>query len=226
MLVSAFVARVNYILRGTEDDAPNEGSDEWSYWVDTLNRKKDELYYDVAKSWSSAYAETAVGTTVSVSSAPSYNLSATFLAPSNGIYIIDTNGVRHDIELVQPFEKSIYTRQAYIAGMNPQVLRLSTAVVTGEDIVGGTIYVPGYYLPADVDQDSDTVPLPDPNWGAMAVAAEIAFNDITYEDKAPDIQGKANALFSQMVARNRRGTYAKPRKSAYNVRRIPGTDVR
>lgn len=225
MLVSAFISRVNFVLRGTDDDAPSEGNDEWVYWVDTLNRKKDELFYDVAKSWSSAYAETAVGTTVTASTAPSYNLSATFLQPSSSLYIIDLNGKRHDVKIVQPFEATTSTRTAYITGMNPQVLKFSDEIKATEEIVGGTIYVPGYYLPADVTANSGTVPLPDPNWGVLAVAAEIAFNDITYEDKAPDIQGKANALFSMMVARNRRGTYKNPRKSAYSVRRIPGTDV-
>lgn len=226
MLVSAFITRVNYVLRGTDDDAPAEGSDDWSYWVDTLNRKKDEIYYDVSKSWTSAYAETAIGTTITASTAPSYNLSATFLQPSNSLYVIDLNGQRHDYEIVQPFEANINTRQAYITGMNPQVLKFSNEITATDAIVGGTIYVPGYYLPADVDANSDTVPLPDPNWGVLAVAAEIAFNDITYEDKSADLQAKSNALFSMMVARNRRGTYKNPRKSAYNVRRIPGTDVR
>jgi hypothetical protein len=39
-------------------------------------------------------------------------------------------------------------------------------------------------MPADVSLEDDDLPLPDPYWGVMAVAAEVAFNDIVYEDKA------------------------------------------
>ncbi len=291
MLVSEFIDRVNYVLRATEDDAPTESSDEWTYWIDTLNRKKDELFEDVTKQWRFSFKETApnepgtvatsatttltgtstnftdyqVGDKLTVSGETertiatitsdtvltvtvafsntasgktfthksiiasadqSYSLHRNFLAPSDSAYVTDTSSNRLYFEIIQPQERDYYTQQVYISGDQPQVLTFTSTIESTDSLVGGTLTVPGYYMPDDVDANSDSVPLPDPDWGVMAVASEIAFNDITYEDKAPDLQVKANALFSQMVARNRRGTYRNPRKSAYNVRRIPGTDVR
>ncbi len=54
----------------------------------------------------------------------------------------------------------------------------------------------------------------------MAVASEIAFNDITYEDKASDLNAKANALYRQMVSDERKGTYNNPIQTPVNVYRI------
>ena len=68
--------------------------------------------------------------------------------------------------------------------------------------------------------DSDTLPFPDPYWGVLAAASEIAFNDIIYETKAPDLNEKANSRYRQMMARNRRGTYNNPRRIPRNMPRI------
>ena len=52
-------------------------------------------------------------------------------------------------------------------------------------MVGGVILPAAYYRPDDIDStDADAdIPVDDPNWLVMATAAQVAFNDITYEDK-------------------------------------------
>ena len=42
MLVSEAIVGINYALRGTEDDAPLEGTEEYTYWLHLLNKKKNE----------------------------------------------------------------------------------------------------------------------------------------------------------------------------------------
>jgi hypothetical protein len=276
MLVSTWLTRVSYALRGTDDDAPSIGTDEANYWLDTLNRKKDELYEDVSILWRIAYKSTApnepgtvatTGTTtltgtgtnfndyavgdkivvsgetvrtiatitsdmsltvtVAFSNTASgksftrqtiiatgvedYNLHRKFLAPAERVHVTDTDSHRHFYDVIQPQEKDYTSKQVYISGSEPQILTFTEDTESTEQIVGGTLFIPGYYLPDDVSTATDTIPLPDPNWGVMAVAAEIAFNDIVYEDKAEGLNGKANYLYSLMAKKNRRGTHNNPR---------------
>lgn len=58
MKFSTWITRVNYALRGIDDDAPAVGTEEANYWGDTLNRIKDTLYRDLTKQWRASYKET------------------------------------------------------------------------------------------------------------------------------------------------------------------------
>lgn len=214
--------KTSYALRGLDDDAPVSGSDEYNYWLDILNRKKDELYYDVTKNWSTSYDVRSLGF-ITVSSAPTYDVDDGFLAPSDTAYVIKTDGTRTDYEFIKPNERSTRVRSVFLANQNPVNLYFSNPIVTGEDIIGGTLYLPGYYLPADLTVDADELPFPDPNWAVAAVASEIAFADITYEDRAEALNAKANMLYSLMVKRNRRGTFKNPRTTPTVVRPIRDT---
>ncbi len=211
MLVSAAIPRINYLLRGTDDDAPAVGTSDYTYWLDTLNRKKDELYADITQQWRNSYDVLAVGTTTA-GTAVSLDLDDTFLAPSDSVYVIDRGGLRHDYFIVQPQERDVTKQQVFIGGHNPQTLYFTKPILSTDQIVGGTVYMPGYYLPPNVNAATDTLPVPDPNWQCIATAAELAFSDSTYENKAPDLQTKANSLYDLMVKANRRGTYGNARK--------------
>lgn len=219
MTLEEAINRINYAVRGTDDDAPILGSDEWNQWVDVLNSKKDELYADVKQRWSNVFEIRSVGT-ISVSTSPSFDLDDDFLAPSNEAYVITTDDQRIDFSLIHPEEATSTLRQVYISGGNPQTIKFTSPVVTGENIVGGTLYVPAYYLPDNMVDESDELPFLDPNWAVFSAASEIAFSDITYEDKAADLSAKANNLYKLMVNRNNRGTYSNPRRTPTNVKRI------
>ena len=71
--------------------------------------------------------------------------------------------------------------------------------------------IPGFYRPANITAAADLLPFDDFNWGIVATAAELAFADIVYEDKAADLNGKANALYRAMSNNNRSGTYGNTR---------------
>jgi hypothetical protein len=219
MLVSDAMNRINYALRGLDDSAPTESSEEWTYWLSILNRKKDELYRDAKQNWSDIWAVNSPGT-ISANAAPSFDLDDTFIGPSDSIYCIDSDGHRTDFTLVPPQERNPLIRQVYVAGNNPKVLYFSNAITSTETIVGATLYVPGYYLPDDVTSNGEDLPFSDPDWVVIATAAEIAFNDLVYEDKAPDLQNKANQLWQQMTNTNRVNTFGNSRKIPTNVNRI------
>lgn len=229
MTLSEFLIRVSYALRGTDDDAPTIGDGgEGDYWVSLLNQKKDELYEDVTKNWTFSYGVESIGV-VSASVTPSYDLPTSFIALSGdggakngGVYVITTDGNRLDIPVIQPERRNPDYREAFIAGFNPQKLYITNEIVAGEQIVGGTVYVPGYYMPEDIGSDADVIPFPDPQYAVYAVASEIAFNDITYEDKTADLSAKAGDRYEKMVNKNRMQISNGTRGLKTNVRRISG----
>lgn len=221
MIVTDFLTLVNDSFRGTDDVAPTVGTDDANYWLRTASRIKRSLYRDVARQWDSTYQVLSLGT-ISVSAAPSFSLPAGYLGAASSCYVIDTSGSRHDFAIVEAQDGNYLKQAVFIAGQNPQNLFFTKAITANEGYVGGTLYLPAYVLPANIDgtSGSNTVAVDDPDWLAVATAAKLAFSDITYEEKAPDLQAEANALYKQMLSTNRRGTAGNPRKSRYNVTRI------
>jgi len=291
MTLAEAITRISYALRGTDDSAPSSGSEEYTYWLSLINRKKDELYYDVGKQWSIiykneapseigtvsttgtttltgsgtfftdykegdkitvdgetdrtidvitddttltvtvAFANTASGktftrTTIIDDEVEAYSVHRNLLGFSDRVYVVDTDDNKHFLDVIHPQEKNYSTRQVHLSGGNPQVLTFTTDIEANESLVGGTLVLPGYYLPADLTSGTDLLPVPDPNWMVMAVASEVAFSDIIYEDRAEVLNTKANALWTAMLARNRRGAYGNQRKTPYAVKRIRDTRVR
>lgn len=218
MDVTTAISGINYALRGVDDDAPLDGSDEWNYWLSVLNRKKDELFRDVNKQWSVSFDIQSIGT-ITASSTPSFNIPSDFLAASGdgygaGAYVLNGD-VRTDLLLVKPQEITKSNRVVYISGTNPQVLKFADEITADDVIVGGTLYLNGQFLPADMTAAADVVPFPDPQWGVLSSAAEIAYNDVTYEDKAEGLNARANNLYHLMETANRKGFHKGPRKLAY-----------
>lgn len=230
MNVSDFLQYTNDALRGTDEDAPNLGTDDANLWLRTLNRIKNQLYQNTKVLWDETWQVKSLGT-VTATSSPSYgtDTTTTLIAPSDEVVIVDTDSNNHYFDIIKPRERRHTGRAFYITGMNPQTLKCTDAITSGENIVGGTLYLPGYYMPADINVSTEdgttTIPFLDPYYAVMAVAAEIAFNDITYEDKSVDLTGKANLLYTQMVRKNRRNTYGRSRPIARDVKRIRGTEV-
>lgn len=287
MTFSEALTRISYALRGTDDDAPTFGDDESNHWLSILNRKKDELYYDVGKQWSfihkasapyepgtvattgtttltgtstyftdyrvgdqitvsgetvrtiaSIASDTSLAVTVAFSNtassktftrtiiidedAESYSVHRNLLGVSDKVYVQEGDD-KHYLDLVHPQEISRESQQVYLSGGNPEVLTFTVDIESTDTMVGGSLVIPGYYLPADLTATTDLLPVPDPNWLVMATAAEIAFVDITYEDRAEALNSRANSLWQAMVARNRRGVYGEPRKTPYSVKRITDT---
>lgn len=234
MKVSTFLKRVNYALRGTDDDVPGASDDDGVYWLETLNRKKDEMYNDASKNWESAFEDRTIGTITAVDAASfplddsdEENKLADFIAPADKVYVIDTEGQYHEFNVVKVNERSRYKQEVYFAGRNPQKLYFTKPILAEDKIVGGTLHLPGYWMPEDIDPQVEgaedlIIPIDDPNWAVMAVAAQIAFNDITYEDKFDDLDGQAGVLWKLMVKKNRRRTRGNPERTAYQVTRIRG----
>lgn len=220
MNVEEAFSHINSAYRGSDDDAPVEGTPDFTLWFNTINRKIAEWATDGRNNWQSLFEIRDIGT-VSAGT-QSYDLDDDFLTPSDFITVTDSDGRRTKFWVSKPQERDRYLDGVYIYGRNPQVLEFVDDIVTGANIVGGTINVPGYYKPQELTDLEDTIPVDDPYWLVMAVASELAFNDLTYESKAADLNAKANNLYAQMASNNRRGTSGFPRTMQTNVNRIPG----
>lgn len=224
MTLQPLIKEINYNLKGTDDDAPTVGDEDWLYWVVMINKKKDEMYDDTKQNWSSAFDDEISVGTIAAATLPSFNLPATFIAPANQAYVIQTNGNYAYFDVIKGTERNrrLSNKQFFVKGRNPKVLKCSVPIVAGDSSIGGLLYLPGYWRPADVDGTDVAayIPVDDPHWLAMAVAAAVAENDITYQDKFGELTGQANYLYRQMARANRRGTSGSPRVSQTNVKRI------
>ena len=235
MNVQTFLKRVNYALRGTDDDVPTATDDDGKYWIETFNRKKDEMYDDTTKNWRSAFDDDTdgkakiTGGTIAAAARPSFNLPESFLAPAESAIVVDTDGQYHYFDVVEPAEADRRVQSVYISGQNPQKLKFSAEIEADSVLVGGTLYLPGYYRPDDLDpedpafdEETAIIPVDDANWGVMATAAQVAFNDITYEEKFDDLEGQAGILWKNMVKANRKRGRKNPKTTPYAVKRIRG----
>lgn len=217
MTVDEAITKINYALRGIDDDAPTSGDDEYSYWLSVLNSKKDEYAQDIKQRWAELFDVQPLADVVALG-VQQYDIPTTFLAPSDELYVTHTDGQNSYFDIIKPQQRQRYgIRQAYISGINPKTLNFTTDFVSGDLPIGGTIYLPGFYRPADMTDGSDVLPFSDPHWGVMAAAAEIAFNDVVYETKAADLTEKANDLYRKMAQANRALTYGNGRRAAYNT---------
>jgi hypothetical protein len=221
MNVTQLFTQINSAYRGSDDDPPTTGTD-FELWLATANRKQDEWCRDTQNKWRSLWGNDNLASVVAAST-QDYNLGAVFLEPSDKV-IVTVGSNTYEYVVVQPQERDRFANSVYISGQNPQVLTFVDPITATSPIVGGTITVAGYALLADLTAGGDTILVDDPYWLALATASELAFNDITYSDKSPDLNNKANARYAMMAKNNRRGTSGNPRTSRTNVMRIGGPE--
>lgn len=170
-------------------------------------------------------ANTYTHTTIIKTGVQTYSLHRNFQSPSDKVIITDTDDNEISFMIGKPQERERYTPEVYISGMNPQTITFVDTInaTYNTNWIGGVLQAPGYYAPNDLTDEDDTIPVDDPYWLVYTVASELAFNDLTYESKAVDLNSKANNLYSGMISNNRRGTNNYPRIARTNVNRIRGT---
>ena len=222
MNVNTFLQEVNDKLRGTDDDAPVIGTDEASYWLRTMNRIRRKYYKTAAKNQlKSTYSVLELGT-ITAAAEPSFDLDDNFVSAASDPYVIDAEGGLHPFDLIQPQERDSSLQQVFIAGQDPQILYFSNEITDTETWIGGSLFLPAYSIPDDISTSSGTatVVIEDSDWLVVATAAELAGNDIVYEDRAENLNNEANGLYKDMLATSKRGVYGSQRKMQRSVKRI------
>jgi phosphohistidine swiveling domain-containing protein len=171
-----------------------------------------------------ASAKTFTHTSIIATGVQAYSLSRRFLNPSDKIIILTTAGHEDEYTVVKPQDRDTVFRAVYISGHDPQTITFEDDITSTSAIVGGTLEIPGFYMPDPMVNATDLIPVDDPDWLVYSVAGELAFNDLTYESKSADLILQANLLYKEMTRNNRRGTAGNPSKSRTNVVRIPGSN--
>lgn len=221
MNVTSLFTHINAAYRGSDDDAPTSGTD-FALWLATANRKISEYARDGKQTRASLFQVFELGTVSAANQ--SYDLDEEILLPADKVTVTTTTGNVLDYVICKPEERNRFTNAVYIAGQDPQTLTFTDTFTASDSAIGGTIEIAGYLLPEELTKAGDTVPVDDPYWLVMAVASELAFNDLTYESKANALNAKANALYRQMSSNNRRGTSGNPRTVGTSLSRIGGTE--
>lgn len=225
MQVDELFSHINSAYRGSDDNAPVEGTDDYSLWINTTNRKQSEWAHDGKSNWASLWIDDVnIGTIAEGTNV--FDLDDQFLLPDSKVTVTDLSGNENDFTIVKPAERDRYTNSVYISGADPQVLTFSDDIDTSSTLIGGAVNISGYTIPDDIASDTDTILVDDPYWLVMAVASELAFNDLTYADKAPDLNAKAGSLYEQMASNNRRGSNNNPRTARTNVDKIIGVSYK
>ena len=194
--------------------------------VRTIDTITSDTVLDVTVAFTNTVTSETFKRSIIISAAvQEYNLNRSLFIPSDKAIVTDTNSQPIDYTLVHPQDREYDNKHVYIYGNNPKVLTFQDTISTSDQIVAGELFVPGYYIPADLVNSTDVIPVDDPNWLTMALASELAFNDVTYEDKYVDLNTKANALYMDMIKGNRQGTGQNPRIAGVHIPRIRGTGV-
>lgn len=169
-----------------------------------------------------APSKTFTHTTIITTGVRSYSLHRNLLNPSDKAIVVTSAYGDLYFTIGKPQERTRFENEVYLSSRNPAKLIFPNGVssTANTNTIGGTLKLPGYYIPNDMTTSDDIVPVDDPYWLVLATASELAFNDISYADKAPDLNNKANNLYDLMVAANRRGTSNNPRILYTNVNRI------
>lgn len=222
MILSTLFAQVNNAFRGSDDDAPASGTDDYTLWLNTVNRKLSEWARDGKQARESLFEVRDIGTVAA--GTQTYDLDDEILIPADKVVVTTTDDIEVEYVICKPQERDRFDNAVYISGSDPQKLTFADTIASTDNVVGGTISIAGYFIPDDLASDSDTIPVDDPYWLVYAVASELAFNDLTYEAKADSLNTKANNLYMQMNSNNRRGTNNNPRTVSTNVYHITGPE--
>ena len=151
-----------------------------------------------------AFSNTASGKTfkrrpIIAAGVQEYALHRNFFVPSDTA-TVTTSIQDMTLGFAKPQER-VYT-DLYISGRSPKMLTFYNDIESGSQLVGGTLKVPGYYLPDDMVNATDEVPVDDPTWLVYATAAELARNDAAKDDQFANLVGMANELYRKMIDAN------------------------
>lgn len=128
-----------------------------------------------------------------------YSLHRNFFVPSDSV-VVTTSTQDVTFKLAKPQMRD--TADVYISGNNPKVITFYNDIESTNQIVGGTLKIPGYYIPDSMVASTDMVKVDDPEWLVYATAAELARNDAAKQDQFPNLLGMANDLYGKMISAN------------------------
>lgn len=192
MIVSQLIQRMHRRYAG-DTKYPTVGTSDYQMYLDIANDLKDQWATDPGHKWNSCFEERTYG---AASSALAYDLDDDVNDLSDFVYIDLTNGNTRRFRVIKEKDRNSKRRAVYLSGSDPKQINFTDMP---DDCIGGTIRAGIYFIPEDMANANDTVPIDHPNWVALAGAAELAFNDPSKEDKFGNLLGLANDEYQKMA---------------------------
>lgn len=213
---------------------PASGTSKYLQMVMTANDLKNIWATDAKVHWDSLFSQNNnIGTVASPTL--SYNLPASVFYLSDYVYVLlnDGSGNTQRFKVVHPESRNddangigingadfgdptCYLTGSYKGGSGQMAINFVTPwSQMSAALIGGTIQAGTYVLPADMVNNSDIVPVNNPEWLVYALAAELARNDPAKEDQFETLNGIANDIYKKMVLDNQGNSFQQPNGPAY-----------
>lgn len=199
-----------------ESRTPAWGSDKAVVAISIANRKQREWATDPRNKWNSLFENRSVATVDALTTPTlTYDLDDDFFQPSDFARVIKTDASIVDYPIVKAQQRNQFSQALYVHGSSPKQISFAQTIDTALD--AGTLYVPGYYLLADIAASTDDILVDDPNWLVYIVASELARNDAAKDDQYVNLVNMANDLYRKMSDANNDVGFLQPNSINYNM---------
>lgn len=204
MLASELLDEIYAAYRGkTVDRTPAWSEAKAVRAITIANRKIREWATDPNNRWASLFSVNDVGTIDTATF--TYDLDDTFFMPSDYALVTKTDDTNVQYPIVPPQRRDQYSQALYISGFDPKTITFAQTIDAGLD--GGTLKMPGYYIPDPLSAEGSFVPVDIPEWLVYVTASELARNDAAKEDQVANLVGQANDLYRKMIDNNNGGAF-------------------
>lgn len=177
------------------------GSAKWAKILGIANNKIDVWAGERDADWNSLYDPAFSIGTVNASQTFDLDDSIHTVSDTSGdtIDILNLDGTTSNYQTVSANQLKLYpdTAGKYCSQVG-RTLRFNKPFVSTDKEFGGTINVPVYLYPDHLVNDTDTVPVDDPQWLVLATAAEYVRNDLLKQNQYPNLINEANDRMDAM----------------------------
>lgn len=215
MTVSALLTQIYLAYRGKGSArVPAFGTDKSNDMLVIANRKKNEWATDPNNKWASLFENRLIS--VIDYTDTTYDLPDDFYQPSDFARIVDLNDSIYDYPIVKPQQRNNFSKSVYISGRQPNKIA-TFAQEINSSLDGGSLYIPGYYIPVDMALEADIVSVDYPEWLVYIVASELSRNDPAKDDQYVNLVNQANDVYRKMVEANSSVGFMQPNKIMSNM---------
>lgn len=164
-----------------------------------------------------------------------YQLDSDVFYLSDFVYILRTDGNTDRFQVVHPEQRNrgfqgvgmvgsdngdpiTYLTGSSAGGESNLTLNFEDNFVPGGNMagdIGGAIQVGCYALPDELQNASDSIPVNNPGWLVVRLAAEMARNDPAKEDQFTTLQASADKIYQNMVVGNQGNSFQQPSGPMY-----------
>lgn len=183
---------------------PAVGDDKYERYLAIANRLIRMWAKDPVVKWSSLWTEIDLDTVITID-VQAYDFETSVMRVSDNVYLTDgAGGAKVDeYHVYKPQERDIHgSKVCYVTGVAPLRLNFNDDIDADFPHLGKTIQVAVYNTPDALEDETDAIPVDNPDWLVYALAAELARNDPAKEDQFPNLIGLANEEYRRMVDGN------------------------